>query len=173
MTVANLTRSVKEIEEKADQLRKELGISKIPVDPVLIANKLGIKVNLAAFNEDNIAGIIVRRGATKSILVRYGDPPTRMRFTIAHEIGHDQLHLSSCEDSVEIVDFDADLYRSSNENTGGMETEANRFAAALLMPRDEVIKLWHSIKSIKEMARIFQVSEESMGYRLEALNIHD
>jgi len=94
MAVASSGRSytIEDIEKKADQIREDLGIISVPVDPVLIANKLGIKVNLAAFNEDDIAGMFVKRGANRSILVRHSDVPTRLRFTIAHEIGHDQLH---------------------------------------------------------------------------------
>lgn len=163
-----------EIESKADSLRERLGLTRIPIDPVVVANKLGIRVHFAAFSEEDIVGMISRRGSEKMILVRYGDAPTRTRFTIAHEIGHEVLHLESDQ---ELVDCDSDLFRlevprtQHGTNRAHQEAQANRFAAALLMPAKEVRTLWPQIGSVREMARLFQVSEEAMGFRLSALGL--
>ncbi len=65
------------------------------------------------------------------------------------------------------------MRRSSDWNSD--EHQANRFAAALLMPRaliDSALEktLWFPWDDKKScLAKTFQVSEESMGYRLNSL----
>lgn len=68
------------------------------------------------------------------------------RFTIAHELGHLFLHANGVA-----------LARTSNEDLKPYEDtewQADQFAAELLMPFDEVVKL----KSPEEIAKKFKVS---------------
>ena len=60
----------------------------------------------------------------------------------------------------------ADLY----PKTGSGEIQANWFAAALLMPGELVRIEWDKHLS---MAKMFNVSEEAMGYKLDTLNLWD
>lgn len=65
----------------------------------------------------------------------------RLRFTIAHEIGHSVLHRGYLKKYVSnISDENFDL--SNNENWfNRMEIQANKFAACLLMPKESFIRV--------------------------------
>jgi len=97
--------------------------------------------------------------------------PGRRRFTIAHELGHWYLHRAG---------GDARFCRS--EDVGGsaaelraarrIEAEANRFAAALLMPESLVRRDAPACRySVPALARRFGVSVAAMQVRLEALQL--
>src|SRR5437879_2145689 len=83
-----------DIEREALEILRRHGLDNIPIDPVVLANKIGVKVYNAQFSED-VAGMIAKRSGAITLLVRQGDPPYRKRFTIAHELGHHFLHLPS------------------------------------------------------------------------------
>jgi Zn-dependent peptidase ImmA (M78 family) len=161
-----------EIERFAHQTLIDHGMNSIPVDPVKLANKLGIKVSNAVFSESTLSGMIAKRGENLSLLVNNDDVPYRKRFTIAHEIGHSLLHLSS---DGEFVDNEVDLFRAdSDEHITAdykYEIEANQFAAAVLMDADFVKQYWKEFRSIEKLASIFKVSETAMGFRLNSLGL--
>lgn len=96
----------------------------------------------------------------------------RERFTIAHELGHFLLH---SEESISSSNFfvcrTKDIHNAaSHQNKRGKESEANRFAAELLMPKQLVEQLAHQWKAnIPKMANLFDVSTEAMGIRLTQL----
>ncbi len=162
-----------QIQDQARQILKDHDLYRIPVDPVSLANRLGVKVNNAKFSEDNLSGVVAKRGNNVMILVRQSDQPYRKRFTIAHEIGHYLLHL---QEDGEIADHEADLFRMTEgdiqpTDVRQREVEANRFAAALLMDEDLVRDEWEKLRSVRDMARLFNVSESAMGYRIGALGL--
>ena len=162
------------IEQHAKSVLKQHGLYALPIDPVLLANKLGITVNNAKFADDTWAALIAKRGPSTRIFVEQSDPPYRKRFSIAHELGHHFLHLM--EDG-EILDKRADMFRErlvsveSSPRNRSKEVEANWFAAALLMPAELVQTEWEANPNVTTMAKIFNVSEEAMGYRLDALGL--
>ena len=47
---------------KARDVRRAHRLETIPVDPVILANRLGIKVYNAKFADDNLVGMIAKRG---------------------------------------------------------------------------------------------------------------
>ena len=162
-----------DIERRAMEVLRQHGLYSLPVDPVVLANRVGITVANAKLADESVAGLIVRRGARTMILVEQADPPYRKRFSIAHALGHYFLHLPG---DGEIVDRRADMYRRTEPrghvfDVQRMEIEANKFAAELLMPQEFVRKEWDRNPSIALMARVFNVSEEAMGYRVDALNL--
>ena len=163
-----------EVEQRAKEILKQHGLYTLPVDPVLLANRLGVTVNNAKFADDSWAALIARRGQNTRVFVEQSDPPYRKRFSIAHELGHHFLHLM--EDG-EIVDKRADMFRERSpqreewSQNRFREIEANWFAAALLMPEEFVRTEWEANPNVSTMAKIFNVSEEAMGYRLDALYI--
>lgn len=161
-----------EVEKKAHQILVEHGMVSIPVDPVIIANHLGIRVSNAVFSDTSLSGMIARRGDKKSLLVNVNDTIERKRFTIAHELGHCILHL---DDEGEFVDSTSDLFRSTENGLRDedyyQEVEANRFAAALLMDADLVRKAWSTCADIDKMARMFRVSESAMINRLKSMGL--
>jgi Zn-dependent peptidase ImmA (M78 family) len=161
-----------QVESRAAEILHAHGLNSIPIDPVELANREGIKVHNAKFSEPNIAGLIAKRGTASSVLVENDDSPYRKRFTIAHELAHYFLHLKS---DGEFVDTPTDLQRASSNPEGAspcrIEVEANQFAAALLMPAELVKQVFPSVRSVEELARLFRVSREAMAIRLGTLGL--
>lgn len=76
-------------------------------------------------------GRVIKRGQHGIISVRAGITELgRKRFTIAHELGHFELHDAGAE---LIICVEKD-FQSSIQQSPSRETEANLFAAELLMP---------------------------------------
>jgi Zn-dependent peptidase ImmA (M78 family) len=163
----------KQIEEKARSVLKDHGLYSIPVDPIVLANRIGISVQNAKFSEDALSGMVAKRRNLVSILVNVNDPPFRKRFTIAHELGHNFLHLLKDGD---FVDRDSDLFR--DEIPEGVtdiawinEVQANQFAAALLMDEKFVREFWDKDKNVDRLADKFKVSASAMGIRISSLGL--
>jgi hypothetical protein len=95
----------------------------------------------------------------------------RRRFTVAHELGHWHLHRGRgsshyCRPE-DIGGSQNDLYALKH-----IESEANRFAAALLMPEAAVREHAARVRlSIPALARRFGVSAHAMQVRLEVLDL--
>ena len=98
------------------------------------------------------------RGKRPKVWVSKNMPTVRKRFTLAHEIGHIIIpwHAGTIVDDIEMPrSLERGKYRE-------METEANRFAAELLMPSswvtalaersDHVAGLMHSIHQIADVS---------------------
>lgn len=103
---------------------------KPPYDLDKLANEYGELEYMPLL--DGIDGITVGIGelAKPQILIDSNAVPSRMKFTLAHEIGHVVIpwHTGTIVSHVDQNDSD-DLYWQ-------MESEANAFAAELLMPSD-------------------------------------
>jgi Zn-dependent peptidase ImmA (M78 family) len=170
-SAAKLTRE--EIEQKAEDILTAHNLFSIPIDVVKIANHNGVGIYNAKFSDDNISGMLAKRGDNVTMLINQSDYPNRKRFSIAHELGHHFLHLF--EDG-EIVDTEIDLFRFESANSDNpnrlREIQANQFAAAILMPAKLVRKIFNEETSeLGVLAQIFKVSEEAMGYRLNQLGL--
>ena len=141
--------------------------STIPVDVEGLALALGIKVR-KGFLGPKISGVIERIDDGFEIEVNADHPQTRQRFTIAHEIGHFVLHRALMGDG----NVDDCVYRSDgsvkNNRIGPrQETQANKFAAWLLMPSEAIAELRKTgIDDARTMARRLDVSEGAMKIRL-------
>jgi Zn-dependent peptidase ImmA (M78 family) len=138
-----------------------------PIDPVKIADALGIDVKDAELRPD-VAGALVKKvGADPVILVNARDHANRKRFTCAHELGHFVQH-EDAPDTYEYIDF-----RDALSTTGADPDErfANTFAAALLMPVAEVQRLYDEGRSTSEMSYYFGVSQDAMTFRLKNLGL--
>jgi Zn-dependent peptidase ImmA (M78 family) len=164
-----------EIEKRAREVLRRHGLETLPIDPVVLANREGVKVYNAKFSDDNLVGMIAKRGGDVTMLVNQSDPPARKRFTIAHELGHHFLHLH--EQDGQFVDGEANLFREPRAHVEEMtperrqEIQANMFAAALLMPEDLVRQQWPLLRSVEEMAKLFNVSVPAMGFRIDQLGL--
>ena len=110
-------------------------IKDAPVRIADLARELGLEVKSSVL-PPNISGEI-RPSTTASsgfrITVNRHETKERQRFTIAHEITHYLKHRGLIGDGVS----DNVMYRSKLSNN--VETEANRGAAMLLMPRKLMI----------------------------------
>lgn len=164
--------STQEIETLAEHVLINQGSYKIPVNPLTIAKYHGIDVINAEFYENNISGMVTKENDEITIFINDLDPPNRKKFTIAHELGHVFLHLRDTDG--DFIDHDVNLYRRNNTDhieKQFLEAEANKFAAALLMPRRFVSEEWEQTFSVDEMAEKFGVSASSMGFRLQNLGL--
>ena len=173
-------RKRREIESEAARILRQHGLYSIPVDPVALANRSGIKVYNAKFSDDNLSGMIAKRGDSVNVLVNQNDYPKRKRFTIAHELGHHFLHLLSIDEG-EFVDSEdevkVDLFRDTESMTDPefaakyIEVEANQFAAALLMPEEFIRQVYAETEDIEVMADFFEVSRLALENRLKQLGL--
>jgi Zn-dependent peptidase ImmA (M78 family) len=135
-----------------------------PVDVKRMANDLGILV----FELDNmplgVSGKLFQDKKSSSgwsIGVNKNDSATRKRFTIAHELSHFLLHRNYISNGV----LDDVLYRSEYLS-GAQETEANKFAADILMPYSLLQSAAIKATNVDDLARTFGVSPQAMSIRL-------
>ena len=144
----------------------------VPVDPVAIANKAGIKVYTASNMPKELSGIIQKDKQNDNviIIVNGNHDERRQRFTIAHELGH----YFNTEDFDGQIDDSTDIliYNSDNKSSP-IEVEANKFAAELLMPQAAIkyMLATKDIKTLSEFADIFNVSPSAMNIRLINMGI--
>jgi Zn-dependent peptidase ImmA (M78 family) len=153
-------------EAAAREFRHRLGIgSGEPIDVLKAAQDAGALVVLRAI-QDGPQGMIGLRGADAWIFVNVASatPPLhgRLRFTIAHELGHWDLGHGGK------VDQRIDLRASTGE-----EADANAFAAELLVPGIEVVRMLGSrghrpdLEALIEIAARFGVSAQVALFRLD------
>lgn len=161
-----------------------------PVDIDTVATLLGIIVSdTPKFDIDDI-------NTVGKITLEKNEPATvwinplensylpRRRFTLAHEIGHFCMHRSSNQTT--FVDTKSTMNRSESY-WNRFESEANNFAADLLMPSPLIrsvgrviinaYKLEKNVEKmpmsqfLEQMAVRFKVSNPAMEYRLKNIGI--
>lgn len=165
------------IEKKTADILKEAEINELPIPIEAIALKMGLRVMPYDLGE-NVSGVLVISEGQGIIGYNPSEAKVRQRFTIAHELGHYELHRGQKDlfiDKKFIVEF-----RNRRSSTGEIkkEQEANAFAAAILMPDKLLLK---EIKnhnydlndedSMRDLARIFNVSISAITFRIANLNL--
>ncbi len=145
---------------------KEDGAITVPVDPIAIARKLDMAVYTADLVKDVSGMLFMKPGRDPEIFLSRTDNYKRQRFTCAHELGHWAKHVADGVESDHVVD-----YRGSLASTGKdpIERYANQFAAALLMPENEVRRLQGRGYGPVALADALRVSPEAASYRIESL----
>jgi Zn-dependent peptidase ImmA (M78 family) len=137
-----------------DDLLSTFEIRLPPVDPEYIAQRLGVIIRRFISGEGS--GRVESTPTEATVYVNRSDHPVRQRFTIAHELGHLMLHPLG------------KAFRDTTFSGNWQETQANRFAADLLMPEWMLDIAVHSTGgNVERLARLFGVSEQAMRYRLE------
>lgn len=154
--------TAEEIELAAERVRRHWSLGVGPIaHMVRVVERAGAVVaffkdastEVDALSITSRRPVIVRNDAKAS--------PFRMRFDIAHELGHLVLH---------------EGHVTGDRKT---ETEANRFASAFLMPRSTFMKVfpkrgsridWAGIRALKLE---FQVSKAAILYRAKSLELLD
>ena len=148
--------------EAARKILEEHWDKTLPVNPVAIANSMGVKVFFSSGLD--VSGKFVEHSGQPAIYVNPDESLSRKRFTIFHELGHNVMgHGARARDK----------YRVYNKyNFIPEECDANNFAAEMLMPRDAV-EFYANEKgySLSQLANVFAVSEKAMAIRLERLGI--
>lgn len=137
---------------------------KLPVNPLVIAERMGIEVRASSPLAIE-SGHYRYRDGFPLITYNPNEAPVRQRFTLAHEIGH---HVHG--------DIDAPRDTSEQFNSRSRdprEVAANRFAAALLMPAALVKHLVREkrIADLARLAKSFGVSTAAMEFRLKDIGL--
>jgi Zn-dependent peptidase ImmA (M78 family)/transcriptional regulator with XRE-family HTH domain len=119
-------------EKIAAIVRAHWGIPSGPIRNLMRwVERAGVVVGLSKFGGASVSGVTFRApGSPPIVLLNVLHPADRMRFTLAHEIGHLVQHRFP---------------------TATMEEEANEFAAALLMPDAEIRSAFQGRKITLEL----------------------
>ena len=157
----------------ARKLLAELNIAECPVAVDYIAQKKGITVRYVPLDAD-LSGMIFMKDAV-IIVVNSLHHVNRQRFTLAHELGHFELHMKEIGTEVHVDKKFLAFARDANSSLGWdrKEVEANRFASELLVP-DRMLN--HELSDrlvdaedeglIANLAERFQVSRQMMTFRI-------
>ena len=169
----------KSIENHAQRILEKLNIKRPAVNVEKIARERGLKV--IPYELGDVSGVLYVDKGRGTIGYNPNESEVRIRFTIAHELGHYELHRLNKEIFVDNKKFTV-LFRDQRSSTGEVviEQEANAFAAALLMPKDlltqEIAKRQIDLSDdnsdvIKDLAAKFKVSTQAMTFRIANLNL--
>lgn len=135
--------------------------SRIPVNPFIIAQRMGLRVL-------PLTGSMHGRCESDSRIIAYNVSlsETAQRFTVAHEFGH---YVTG--HGLDYVDNDKRNFSTTCDDPA--ERVANFFAVELLIPKIVVEYIYSKEKviTIESLATRFKVSEVAMKYRLQWLGI--
>jgi Zn-dependent peptidase ImmA (M78 family) len=140
----------------------------LPVDPIALARRLGIRVQVVPLDPDESGNIFIPPEGPPVISLNRGDALSRQRFTCAHEIGHYVRRAANDLSHRTFVDY-RDTLAGLGVNTE--EIYANQFAAALLMPAHLVTRGHRSGESVENLARRFATSMQAVDLRLRNLRL--
>ena len=148
---------------KAWETLIKCNITSLPINLAIVARLNNITILKYSDSKQNLTGDGFSLNVNNVNVIYYNDkkPKARIRFTLAHELGHCLLgHLK----------FGKTYNRNSEKDFDGMdifEMQANVFARDILMPATVLHSL--DIKSFEDISRICNVSEQSAKIRYERL----
>lgn len=151
-------------------------VAPFPYQNVLAEHK-DLEIHYADLDDPSLSGATLYKDGAFTIVVNNTKPERRQHFTLCHELGHYFLHKELLRDQKAILDGDTwldnpnILYRLDTAQKTQVETEANNFAASLLMPADLVKRGWRVTQNVEELADVFQVSTVAMSVRLTKLGL--
>lgn len=184
----------REIDTKVETLLTKAKSTTLPVDLEKVAAFLKTPLRYEVLPKD-ISGFLHRDGGNAIIVINKRHPKHRQRFTIAHEVGHlvfdhksDQIHVDKHYQVGIIRDgkapsvsvkFRKETPHDIQHQHDPEETQANAFAAALLMPRkmleadvDDVLK--HGVFDdswLTALTAKYEVSMQALLIQLNTLNV--
>jgi Zn-dependent peptidase ImmA (M78 family) len=169
--------NVKLINSKVTSILREYIDIVAPIDISEIARRRGLEVIEYPLGDD-VSGLLSIENGKGTIGYKSSESPVRQRFTIAHELGHYELH----RDKADLFVDKQFIYRSLNSGDTLekkiMEQEANYFASAILIPtnllRKEIDKINFDLASetvINDLAEKFNVSSTAMSIRISSLGL--
>lgn len=146
------------VKDIADKVRYQLGIYRGPVPNLttLLENN-GIIIVKFNFGTDKLDGLstITNKGY-KIIFLNSSMPNDRLRYSLAHELGHMIMHLDTPPKNIDTT-----------------EDEANAFASQFLMPEQEIKPLLYNLnlRELAELKRRWRVSMRSLIRRAHDLEV--
>jgi Zn-dependent peptidase ImmA (M78 family) len=139
-------------EKIASTVRSHWGVPSGPIKNLTrVAERAGVIVGTSAFGGASVSGATFR---VPIVLLNELYPADRMRFTLAHELGHLVMHRFPTPD---------------------MESEANQFASAILMPENEIRAAFRGRKiTLEVLAALkleWKVAMQALLMRVSALGL--
>jgi Zn-dependent peptidase ImmA (M78 family) len=167
--------------EEYNQLADEI-LSKAPnigrddsyiIDVMALASWFNCSLWLVDFSDSNALAHISRESSEPvrySAFISRKSKPLRRRFSIVHEIAHIILH----DDIKKNKSFNEwklpmSLYVKAADQA--REYEANTLAAAILMPKKSVEKIWSVERDVDNLAAVFAVPVDVAANRLKELRL--
>lgn len=151
---------------------RQYGSAPFPVDLrslVMIHLQIGLEpqTDPRDARDRRVVGGLVLSGGTPRIIYRMqASAAGRERFTIAHEVGHYMLHRDG-EPDYFCTEQDMEQRDSDGQTHRVREWEANLFAGALLMPRDELLARYSAWQGDPDrLTDYFGVSREALYWRM-------
>jgi Zn-dependent peptidase ImmA (M78 family) len=152
--------------EAARELRIRLGFDLLqPLPYLLLAlERIGVTILGLPYCDDAIDAFCAWKGDEPVIAVLDGRPGDRIRYSVAHELGHLVLH------------------GNGRMQTGGssagkeIETEADKFAAEILVPLDAIARVMPSKPTLNNLAMLktqWGVSIKGLIRRARELGVID
>lgn len=162
------------IEKVAEQVRKQWNLGIGPIDNfqyvleshgIIVTSSRNVASEIDAFSQRVWLGKGRKQGYVFIIALALGEKPIeRLRFDMAHELGHILLH--PWEDSNE--DLDKGSFKAR-------ENQANMFASALLLPERaftrDIVAYATEIDYYRHLKKKWRVSMQAMMYRARQLGI--
>lgn len=162
------------IEKVAEQVRKQWNLGIGPIDNfqyvleshgIIVTSSRNVAAEIDAFSQRVWLGKGRKQGYVFIIALALGEKPIeRLRFDMAHELGHVLLH--PWEDSNE--DLDKGSFKAR-------ENQANMFASALLLPERaftrDIVAYATEIDYYRHLKKKWRVSMQAMMYRARQLGI--
>ena len=149
----------------AKKVIRDYGLTTVPIDLDIIFDKnkfQKVEIN----NPKGIDGAILNiPGKGTVVAINKAKPFNRIRFTLAHELGHIFLH----HDKRDIYEREGsqDLEGVTDDEmpscAPAKETEANIFASELLIPLEHLKRYAKQGYDLDKLAEIFQVSRHAMS----------
>lgn len=149
---------------KAKELIRDNFVIEPPVDVYEIAQNSGLRIVEEPFPDDisDVSGFIDLSDDKAVMYINANDAPNRRKFTVAHELGHWILHREQIKADPQKTVLLRMALGVANQDP--FEKEANAFAAELLVPM-ELFQTEENDKSVAELAELFQVSSDVIGFR--------
>ena len=158
--------SVEEIERMAEETREHLGLGLGPISNVVrLLEAKGVIVARVEVPGEKIEAFSFWDGERPFVfLASDKDSAVRSRFDVAHELGHLVAHRWIGREDIE-----------DPESLKAIEKEADRFAAAFLLPRKSFPNEVYSprLLAFVDLKRRWKVAIQAMIYRCKDLGIFD
>lgn len=182
------------IHQHADEFRLLYGRNKFPVDVDLIAEKVGLDLEPIPSLRFLCSMEACISNNAKVIFYDMSGNPFRLKFSIAHELGHFKLHRNEIQylRPESFDDWSNTIDEIPNHTMDRFEFQANEFAGRLLVPRDKLEGSFELVKNelilmkdffggnyystfsfiTPSLAKYFGVSEQVMSKRLKNEDIN-